>query len=68
MLADKPVFQPRQITGTFALDGGEHLATFMIWKPLKLLVSHGPEADHRVGPEGLLLLRNLPEDLTAVRC
>lgn len=68
MLADKPVFKPRQIAGTFALDGGEHLTKFMIWKPLKLLGSHRPEANHRVGPEGLLLLWNLPEDLTAVRC
>lgn len=67
MLADKPIFEPRQVAGTFTLDGGERLATFVIWKPLKLLVSHGPEADHRVGPEGLLLLWNLPEDLAAER-
>lgn len=67
MLADKPIFEPRQVAGTFTLDGGERLAIFVIWKPLKLLVSHGPEADHRVGPEGLLLLWNLPEDLAAER-
>lgn len=68
MLADKPVFEPWQIAGTFTLDGGKHLAIFMIWKPLKLLASHGPEANYRVGPEGLFILWNFSEDLTAIRC
>lgn len=68
VLADIPVFEPWQIAGTFTLDSSERLAKFMIWKPLQLLVSHGPEAHHRVRPERLSILWNLPEDLTAVRC
>lgn len=65
--ADKPVLEPRQIAATFTLYGGERLTKFMIRKALELAVGHEPEADHRVGPEGLLLLWNLPEDLPAAR-
>lgn len=66
-IADKPVPEPRQVAATFTLYGGERLTKFMIWKAFELAVSHEPEADHRVGPEGLLLLWNLPEDLPAAR-